>query len=117
MRTVNIKKSDLVEVVTENRNAHRDLYEKAFHGYREECVKNLNLALDAINRGERIQIRIYDVCPKDHTDDYDTVLNMLGLSVDEVIELTHQDFQQYVEDNWNWQEDWKASNSKYYSKA
>ena len=115
MRTVKIKKPILVEVLTKNRNAHRELYEKAFEGYRDECMKCLNHNLQALTEGKRVEVRIYESCPVDHTEDYDTILNMLDMSVDDVIELSHSEFQQYVEDNWQWRESWNNSNSKYIS--
>jgi hypothetical protein len=40
---------------------------------------------------------------------------MLAVSVDDVVELTHQEFQQYFEDNWQWRARWNLSNSKYYA--
>lgn len=113
MKTVRIKKSDLVATLTTNRAQHRDQFEKAFRGYRDECIRVLTENLEALKTGRRIQVRVYDVMPADQTKDYDTALNMLSMSVDDVIELTYQEFQQYVEDNWRWREDWTNSNMKY----
>ncbi len=115
MRTVKIRKSELEAKLTNNRAGHRALYEKAFAGYRDDMVKKLNEALDLINSGTRVSLRYNEEMPEDHTCDYDTVLNMLSMSTDEVVEITYQEFRQYVEDNWNWRESWTASNSKYYA--
>jgi hypothetical protein len=39
--------------------------------------------------------------PSDHTKDYDRVVAMLEMSVDETIILDAHDFDQYVMDNWD----------------
>lgn len=115
MKTVRINKGDLVEKLTANRKNHRAQFEKAFEGYRQECIKLLTENLNLLKDGRNIVVKFYEQAPEDHTDDYDTILNMLNMSVDTSIELTHQEFQQYVEDNWNWRENWAASNMKYIS--
>ena len=38
--------------------------------------------------------------PVDHTADYDRILAMLEMSVDDTISLSAQEFNQYVLDNW-----------------
>jgi hypothetical protein len=40
--------------------------------------------------------------PVDHTADYDRILAMLEMSVDDTIMLDAQEFNQYVLDNWEW---------------
>lgn len=116
MQNVRINKGDLVEKLTMNRKSHRAMFENAFEGYRQECIRLLALNLESLKAGDKIQVRFYEQAPQDHTDDYDTVLNMLNMSVEPTIELTHQEFKQYVEDDWNWREQWNTSNSKYLQK-
>ena len=53
--------------------------------------------------------------PHDHTDDYDTVIAMLEMCVDEVVEIDMQEFDNYVRDNWQWKANWSASNALYSS--
>ena len=38
------------------------------------------------------------------TKEYDQVIDMLDMSVDSEIELTHSEFRQYVRDEWGWSE-------------
>lgn len=113
MKTVRIKKSQLVEILTQNRDNHRKLFNDAFEGYRKECMEILAENLDALRRGEQRRVKFYEQAPEDHTPDYDTVLRMLDMSVDDVVELDQRSFAQYVEDDWGWRENWSSSNSKY----
>lgn len=105
-----------MEVVSKNRDSHRQLFEQAFEGYRNECVRILNQNLDALKNSQRHIVVFVELAPEDHTDDYDHVISMLRMSVDEVVELTSSEFAQYVQDDWNWKHTWTASNMKYTSK-
>jgi hypothetical protein len=51
--------------------------------------------------------------PEDHTDDYERAIKMLDLDVREDIELTEQEFAQYVLDDWGWKDQWTTTNSAY----
>jgi hypothetical protein len=113
MKTVTVKKSELLQKVLTNRDGHRAQFEKAWQGYRDECVKLLIDNLDALKADKMHVVRFFEQPPDDHTSDYNRVIAMLGMSVDENIELTQQEFQNYVQDDWDWKERWAASNMKY----
>jgi hypothetical protein len=49
----------------------------------------------------------------DQTKDYDRVIRMLEMTVDEIITIGAVEFQQYVMDDWTWKEQFTASNSAY----
>jgi len=115
MKTVRVNKGELIQIITENKRKHRDLFSKAFDGYRLECIAILTENLNSLQKGICRAVIFHEQAPEDHSEDYNTVLNMLNMSTDSIIELTHQEFQQYVEDNWNWRERWAASNMKYYA--
>lgn len=113
MRTVRTNKGELINKLTENRKKHKLDFEKATHGYREELVKTLNSYLDKVNSGEAPLIAIRDTPPEDHSEEYDIALKMLEMSVDQVIELSYDDFRHMVLDDWEWKRHWSVANSKY----
>jgi NOL1/NOP2/fmu family ribosome biogenesis protein len=113
MFNVKIKRTTLVDRLTTNRDAHRALFEKALLGYQKECIRVLEANIDKVRRGSRERIYIGEIAPEDHTKDYNTVLNMLEMSTDDVIELSRHDFENFVLDNWDWKPQWTMSNSKY----
>lgn len=112
MQTVSVKKAELLAIVQTNRDQHRAAFEKAFAGYQKECMEVLQNNLDALLKDSKHIVVFFEQPPADHTDDYDRVIAMLKMSVDENIELTNLDFAKYVQDDW----DWKDSNSKYSTK-
>lgn len=50
---------------------------------------------------------------ENHTEDYDLILDMLEDTDDNFVELTQQEYKQYVKDQWNWRAGFKAANSVY----
>ena len=113
MQSVTVKKGWLLGVVTENREKHHEQYEKAFAGYRRDCIKCLEDNLAALKDGSRERVFITETAPEDHTKDYDRVIAMLSASVDTEIDLDASEFDNYVQDDWNWKQNWVTSNTKY----
>ncbi len=113
MQNVTVKKDWLLGVVQKNRANHKAEYEKAFAGYREECIACLEENLNAMRDNKITRVRITEVPPEDHTKDYDRVIAMLGASVADEVELSAHEFDNYVQDDWGWKELWATSNSKY----
>lgn len=102
MNTVKVAKAELLAKVRDNRANHRDLFVQAQIGYRKMVIDELDKSLSDAREGRAIKTHIALQAPSDHTDEYDNVLAMLEMSVDEVIELEAHDFQCYVRDKWQW---------------
>lgn len=88
-------------------------FEQAIEGYRAAVVKELDQMLEDAKAGRLIKRAIGLVEPQDHTGDYDRIITMLEMSVNDTIELTQQEFAQYVMDQWGWMQEFKTSASFY----
>ena len=113
--TTSIRKIELLNKIKENRDNHRKLFEEACEGYRTEAIKMLDEKLKLLKKKKSVKIWFNLIEPEDHTDDYDRILKMIKMTVVDEIELTEQDFQRYVQDEWSWKEQWTASNYNYFS--
>lgn len=118
MKEVKIKREDLLQKVRENRIAHKaDLCE-----LREEMVKDITayhyrqLEFLKAEDMENVDTHFNFPIPEDHTEDYEQVITMLEMSVDDEIVLDHHEFQQYVMDNWAWKGE-HLRNMAFYSKS
>jgi hypothetical protein len=80
-----IKKDELVQKVQFNRNEHRAIYERAMDGYRKAA-------------GDFF---------------YDVVLEGWRMTEDDEIELSVQEFRQYVKDEWGWKKEFLATSQNY----
>jgi len=113
MRGVTIKKEELKEVLIKNRTRHRAIFEEALEGYREAAIKLLDQALQDARDGKKIRTHIQLVEPMDQTADYDRVIRMLEMEVDDEVGLTADDFRMYVMDDWGWKGQFLAANIGY----
>jgi hypothetical protein len=116
MHSVKVKRSELLEKIKKNREGHRDLFLKAQEGYRLDVIAELEQHLKDARERKKISRALSLPEPQDHTDDYDSVIAMLEMSVEEVIELDAGSFQQYVLDKWAWKRAADVTNIGYASK-
>src|SRR5262252_6450717 len=100
MREVRIAKFKLLEIITQNRDEHRQIFLDAQKVYREKAIELLDSELKHAREGENFVLKRITslVAPVDHTADYDRAIAMLKLSVDETITLSTADFANLVED-------------------
>jgi hypothetical protein len=113
MESVKVPKAALREKVQTNRDSHRAEFEKALEGYRLASINVLERNLALLKAGSSEQVVFDEQRPQDHTADYDRVLRMLDMSVEEAVELSSEAFDQYVLNNWHWRRDWLLSNAAY----
>lgn len=116
MKTIKVPKEQLVRQIEENMLTHREEFEKAWDGYRAKYVKNIENILDAAKdskRGAELVHFINLTAPQDHTEDYERALKMLEWDTEQMVELSQQEFTQYVQDNWGWKEQFRTTNSMY----
>lgn len=117
MQTVKVSKGKLQEIVKKNRDAHRATFEKALRGYQAAVVEELEKQLGRARNGLKKTLSVTFHCPEDHTSDYDRIIRMLDLSLDDSIELSQQEFSWYVQDDWGWKQQWTTSNIAYVGRA
>jgi hypothetical protein len=113
MELLKYKKEDLVKIITSNRNEHKGFFDKACGAFREAVIEELERSLVKAKKGKWNQGFIQFVVPVEHLKDYDRVLKMLSLTVEEFIELDEQNFAAYVLDDWSWKRQFLDSNSTY----
>ena len=115
MYEVKVNKTELLTILKTNRQKHQEIYIKAFDGYRKEVIRHLQFALDQASAGEKIITQISLIAPQDHTAEYDRVIGMLKMSVDEKIEIDNTEYRQYVLDEWDWSKHFSTTSSSYSS--
>ena len=116
-QSVNVKRVALLEILKANRAQHIQMYDRAVEGYKIEMVEVLEKALKEAKEGKMEFLSIGLAQPQNHRKEYDQVIDMMEMSVDEVINLDSHSFQCYVKDQWNWSSNVTALNSVYATKA
>jgi hypothetical protein len=113
MRTVTINKDAFIQKVSANRATHRAVFERALDGYQARLVRELEGRIADVRAGRQIDRYISLPEPADHTDDYDRILAMAEMSIDDVIELDADDFARFVMDQWSWKQDFTETTAFY----
>jgi fibronectin type 3 domain-containing protein len=118
MQKVKLDKDELLDIVRQNKEKHIKEFKEAVADYLILVVKlaeeNLELAkssdLEKIAKSKSIPLK-----PTSYETSYIKAICMLELSVDTVIELEAQDFDQLVLDEWQWKKSFSTMNSTYKS--
>lgn len=113
MNPIKVRTSDLKEKVEENRKAHRAIFDEAVEGYLSKSLELLEAHIEQIKSGKMVRIQVSLAYPEDHTVDYDRVLAMLEMSLEDEIEIDETTFASYVMDDWQWKRQFLTSNSAY----
>lgn len=113
MQKVTVKRDELLEVLNTNRQEHRAGFERAVEGYKERVVEELERNLADVRAGRVVRVYITLPMPEDHTKDYDQVIKMVEMSVQDQIELMNMEFQQFVMDDWAWKAGWTETANSY----
>lgn len=115
MHSVKVNRFKLLEKVGLNRKNHRELFEKAQVGFRQAVVEELDKMLASAKDGKKLRLHVGLEAPEDHTEDYDRVIAMLGMSVDTDVTIDATSFQQFVMDKWAWSHHALTKNTAYAS--
>lgn len=114
MQNVKVKTGELLLKLRANRASHKGDFEKAMVAFRAKAIEELDASIKRAREGGNISLYIGIPQPEEHTKDYDRVITMLEMAVDEVIEIPEADFRMYVMDEWGWAASF-ARNTKSYS--
>ena len=93
-----IKRDQLIEKIKENKEKHLVEYEKAVEAYRREASKQLKSCAKEL-KGGSLTIKLSLITPVNRATEYDKVIEMFNWEVDNEIELTQKEFNEYVHDD------------------
>jgi hypothetical protein len=108
-----VKKDALIAALKKNRDGHRSQYEEAHAGYRKALIETVGRMYDDAKKGLEVAHMIHLDIPEDHTRDYDRLVGMLDMSIDETVLITATEYSQYVMDDWGWKERFISTSNAY----
>ena len=117
MEEITVNKAKLIETMKGNRAKHHDIVVEAQEGFRDAVIKRLDSMLAQARDGKKIDIAVGLVLPEDHTDEYDTVIGMLELDINDTVDLDVHQYRQWVQDQWGWQRSFTTNNAYYSATA
>jgi len=112
-RNIRVQKSKVLQHLKENKEAHIKEYAQAVIDYKDEALLQLKRLTKEAKNGS-LKIRLDLTTPIDNTEKYDKLITALEWEIDEVIELSQGEFNEYVHDEFNWAVTSKFSNTAYF---
>ena len=113
MQSITVIKDDLITTLRQNRDAHRSMFLKAQEVYRDKMIEEMERALKEAREGGAIERSFRLPLPEDHTDDFDTAIEMLEWEQADQIMLSQQDFLTFVRNQWGWRQSFAANTGSY----
>ena len=116
MRTVKLDKKELLDIVKDNKVKHVKEVQESIKDYKKAALKVAKEHVELAKTGDLdsiAKIKAMPQRPQSYEDSYTRAIRMLELSVDDVIELEEQIFNQLVLDEWNWKQMFTASAALY----
>jgi rubrerythrin len=113
MQTVTVKKIDLINQLTENRERHVNTFEQVLEDYRTRAIELLEEHIDRIRQGNVERVEVFLPPPQNYEESYNTAIEMLEWEERIEVELTQREFKQYVQDEWSWKQDFTEAVTTY----
>lgn len=114
MNAIKMKRLELLKIVQENKTKHIAEFNESVEDYKKLVLQitlaNVELAKTA-ELEEFRKIKSVPTPPQSYEDSYRRAIRMLELSIDEIIEIEEDIFNQLVLDEWSWKRGFVASNS------
>jgi hypothetical protein len=117
MENQKVDKAKLLAILRINRERHKAVFDEAVAGYKIQATKLLKEHLLRVQAGKNVRVHIVLTQPVNQTRSYDRIIGMLEMALAEEVELSEEDYQQYVMDDWSWREEFLTSNARYSSTA
>ena len=114
-RTIKLKKDKLIEKIKENKENHIKEYERAIIAYREEALKQLEQLKNEVTEG-KLDISLNLIIPVNNSENYDKIIEMFEWEVEKEVELSQNEFVEYVQDETNFALEARLSNSAYFNR-
>lgn len=108
--------NDLLKKVKMNRDKHLGIVERAQVKYREMAIDELDKMIADARSGRKFRRSVSLQVPANHVEDYDRAIGLFEMvkrSGADTIEISEEQYSQYVLDQWGWSNAFTSSNSTY----
>jgi hypothetical protein len=97
----------------ENREKHATIVNEAREGYVTKAKIALAQRMEQLEKGKITNLTFSLTVPLNHTSAYDTVIKMLEMHSEPHITLSANEVSQFIEDKWEWSNQFIGSNAMY----
>ena len=119
-RTYKVKIETLLGHLRKNRDTHVEIVEEAQTEFRRLAIERLDAMLKDAKSGKGIRTNLGLKVPTVHTDAFDNAIGIMEMTAEageEIIEIDAGEYERFVRNNWEWTQEFRASNSGYTNKV
>lgn len=109
---IQVDRLTLIKTLKDNKISHVKTYKDSLEGYKTELVKHAEHNLSLAKEGKHPE-HFPHRRPSNYEPQYTRAIKMLEMSEEETVRLTAVDFARFVEDDWDWKEDFVATSTLY----
>jgi hypothetical protein len=104
LQSVRVSKKFLLEKLTANRAEHEKTYYEILDARHQKVIDTLKKEIRKAKADKKYTPSLYLPLPENHVKDYDRAIGILTASLDTEFELSSNEYDQYVNDDWKWKE-------------
>jgi hypothetical protein len=113
-----MSKDKLVEILKTNRAEHVEIYKEALAGYVIKVTEGMQTIADTWATKREIDMAPVSIQkPQSFESSYTDAIDMLEMTEESQLTLSQSEFKQYVQDRWQWTNNYVYSNSAYVTGA
>ena len=112
MNTVKVNKFELLNKLNDNLAKHKEEYEEMMLNYKLQSIAALQVSLNNFTT-DIFEFAVIPRKPTEHIKDYQRAIQMLQMSVEDIIELTEREFSELVMDEWQWKHEFEMTKTLY----
>ena len=111
--TTTIPRLELLREVRNNFKRHTKIVAEARKGYMKKAKAELAKRLKQLENGEVVSLKFSLTPPVDYSKIYQSSISMLEHNIQENVELQADEFNQLVNDEWDWTHNFLFANMHY----
>ena len=119
-RTFKILIEEILTALHKNKEEHIKILEESQKGFRVAVIADLDKALREAKEGIRYKTQFSHEMPRSHTREFDNAIDLLGAlqrSGETTIDLTADEYERFVRNNWSWSGQFIRGSSAYSATA
>lgn len=114
MNAIKMKRLELLDIVRANKEKHIKEYAEAVIDYKKLVVKVAGENVDIAAKDTVVKnFKHWPTTPESFEDSYKRAIRMLELSIEDIIEVEEDVFNQLVLDEWSWKRQFVGSTTSY----
>ncbi len=110
---VTVNTADVLKKIEANREEHAQIIAEARVGFRVKAKELLEQQLVLLADEKLSKLDVQLAPPRSYVSEYDTIIEMLRMHTPETIELSADEVRMFVQDNWDWTEEFLKNASTY----